>query len=117
MTDMKAALDKYLDAILADYVEFNNRGSRVISSASDEYRKNAIARFKESLRYEFGNKYVKVITGNSVHSFIVLEGNPKFKMGDILKAAGWATPAKNAARGNIFGEYRTLWTGTWYMRG
>ena len=28
-----------------------------------------------------------------------------FKEGDVLKAAGWATPALNAPRGNLFDGY------------
>ena len=38
----------------------------------------------------------------SVWGFVVnVENDPKFKKGDILKAAGWATPARNQARGNL----------------
>ena len=39
-----------------------------------------------------------------------------FKEGDLLKAAGWRTPALNAPRGNIFDEsYRVQWTGPNYL--
>ena len=40
----------------------------------------------------------------SVWGFINV-GNKKFQLGDILKAAGWAAPALNKARGNIFEGY------------
>ena len=41
----------------------------------------------------------------------------KFKKGDLLKAAGWAAPARNAARGNILkGGYVINWTGPLYLK-
>ena len=40
-----------------------------------------------------------------------------FKKGDILKAAGWQAPARNAARGNIFDDdYHVNWTGPLYLK-
>ena len=58
-----------------------------------------------------GQKYIKIITdtGNqkSVWGFINAKEFKKglagitFQEGDILKAAGWKTPALNAPRGNI----------------
>jgi len=54
-----------------------------------------------------GKKYIKIIsedTQRSVWGFINV-GNDKFKVGDILKAAGWASPALNKARGNVLEGY------------
>ena len=52
-----------------------------------------------------GRKFVRVYTddGNQrmVWGFINLT-HEKFREGDILKSAGWAAPALNVARGNIF---------------
>ena len=70
--------------------------------------------FLAGLRTKEGQKYIKVITGNSVHSFIVnTEEDAKFKRGDILMAAGWKAPARNFSRGNILeGKFgKTTWTG------
>ena len=39
---------------------------------------------------------------------VLLTNNPKFNVGDILKAAGWKTPALNKARGNILEGYNVL---------
>ena len=55
------------------------------------------------LTYYMGKKYVKVVTNESVCAFVVACTNDKkFQYGDILKPAGWKTPARNFARGNIF---------------
>lgn len=78
-----------------------------------DYAQQRIAEFKASLRIEQGNKFIKVIHDNSVHSFIVIKDDDKFKKGDILKAASWKAPAKNFARGNILNNnYANVqWTG------
>lgn len=58
-----------------------------------------------------GRKYLKIVSyddanggGASVWGFINV-GNPNFEVGDVLKAAGWKTPALNAPRGNILKGY------------
>jgi len=89
-TGIRAALRNYLEHIYADYCE---------SSDGETFRN----RFAEGLEFKMGKKYVKVIHSGSAHSFIVnVHDDPKFKFGDILKPANWASPAKNFARGNIF---------------
>ncbi len=75
------------------------------------------AEFREGLGYIPGRKYLKIVTENSVWGFINLT-NSKFNEGDILKAAGWKTPALNQARGNIFNDnYTIAWTGPLYISG
>ena len=67
-----------------------------------------------SWNYEIGRKYLKIIQNNeyqrSVWGFINLtefttKKGVTFKVGDVLKAAGWAKPALNAPRGNLFDGY------------
>lgn len=68
-----------------------------------------------SYEYKVARKYIKIImnSGNqrSVWGFINRYTFKKglagitFKEGDVLKAAGWATPALNAPRGNLFEGY------------
>ena len=69
-------------------------------------------------------KYIKIMMGNggypmsSVWGFVVnVDDDPKFKKGDILYPAGWATPARNKARGNIIeGNFDWVqWTGPAYL--
>ena len=75
------------------------------------------------IRLENGQKYAKVISKNSVFAFIVKEdmktkyGQPMFKKGDILKAAGYGKYAMNAPRGNVLeGGFAIQWTGPAYLR-
>jgi hypothetical protein len=97
-------INAYLDHIRKDYAGWGEQS---------EIRKQMIQEFNTSIRAEEGRKFIKVITGHSVHSFIVKEDMGRFKRGDILKAASWAAPAKNFARGNILlGTWAAVrWTG------
>ena len=73
--------------------------------------------FRQGLGYMPGRSYLKIVTDNSVWGFINLK-NKKFKEGDLLKPAGWSTPALNKPRGNIFdNNYVINWTGPKYMSG
>lgn len=120
--DLKAALGSYLDTIKADYFNWQSKPGR--TGESDEIRQKVRAdmlkEFNEAICYEEGSKYIRVITGSkgsrSAHSFIVKQDDSKFKKGDILKTAGWKAPAKNQARGNIFGTYHVQWEGADYLR-
>lgn len=62
---------------------------------------------------EKGRKYWKIVStatgdssyqGSTVWGFINV-ANENFKFGDVLKAAGWRTPALNKPRGNLFDGY------------
>ena len=67
--------------------------------ARDIDNTNMIEEFKNSWIVKTGKKFIKIVAKNSVHSFIVKEdmftpgGQPKFKKGDVLKAASWNKPA------------------------
>jgi len=121
MENFENAIAKYLEAIVADYKEFSLlRESLRANRAEAEIRSQMIEKFEKGINVVYGNKYAKVTTAigdgqATVHSFVVLKENAKFKSGDILMAASWASPAKNKARGNIFGAYKTKWTGTEYL--
>ena len=103
MQDMIDALENFLSKSRLDYAQWLKGDSPHIKQMVQEYN--------DGLRYEFGKKYIKVIDRNSVHSFIVINDDGKFKRGDILKPASWRAPARNFARGNIFGKYTIRWTG------
>ena len=96
MSECHLALDEYAEYLFQDFVAWRARCKGPVPTKNDY-----------SIEYMEGRKFLRVvhvdITGKhrSCHSFIVLEADDKFKFGDILKAAGWAAPAKNFARGNV----------------
>lgn len=76
--------------------------------------------FEEELTFKEGRKYIKVLKGRSVWGFIMnTDNDAKFQYGDILKAASYNTPARNAARANVFNqetfENGVRWTGPAYL--
>jgi hypothetical protein len=56
---------------------------------------------REPWRVDTGPKYAKVVHGDAVYCFVDKTN------GNVLKAAGWKTPAKHA-RGNIYDEANGL---------
>ena len=104
---MQNELETYLAHIRNNYVEW--MGEKV----NEPHVQKMITEFNDTLRIQNGNKFIKVVRGGSVHSFIVKEDDNKFKKGDILMAASWKAPAKNFARGNIIegNLSRIQWTG------
>ena len=61
-----------------------------------------------------GPRYVRIVSVSSQRS---AWGFVDKTTGDVLKSAGWKSPAKNFARGNIFDDQhgcgRVRWTGVW----
>ena len=103
-------ISNMIDACNKDYAEFIDNESMK-------------EQFSNSWRIEPGKKFIKIVSKDSVHSFIVKEdmftpgGQPRFKKGDVLKAASWKSPALNRARGNVLdGNYPIQWTGPLYLR-
>tara|TARA_R100000951_G_scaffold75291_1_gene63464 strand:- start:110 stop:424 length:315 start_codon:yes stop_codon:yes gene_type:complete len=82
--------------------------------------KERAVEFEEGLGYKVNKKYIKVTksNGGAVWGFVVnTDDDEMFRKGDILRAAGWNAPARNAARGNILDETfdRVRWTGPEYL--
>jgi hypothetical protein len=123
LTDLNTAVEVLLEAIKTDYREYTDR-SAVARAKRDggngelnEINLKMIAEFEQELGFIEGKKYIKITKHNhgSVWGFVVKEDGPKFRKGDILKAASWAAPATNTARGNVFDGYQIHWTGPAYL--
>ena len=112
---MRKEIEKVLEVIKADYREWAVRCSRTGLNMM-----KSCAEYENGLEVSEGSRYYKIISTKggqkTVAGFVVKEGHPKFKEGDLLMAASWAAPAKNFARGNVFDEesFKTgsvHWTG------
>ena len=81
----------------------------------------SVGEFIDNLYAVDGRSYIKIVktlgTQEMVWGFIVKEDGPKFRAGDILKAASWRKPARNKARGNILdGDFSMVrWGGPEYL--
>ena len=114
---MSDKMDVLLDHMRENYVKWSRSGPDGSTDIKTEMEED----YADGLVYEYGSKYIKVISGkrnqNSVCLFVVnTDRDKKFRFGDILKPAGWAAPARNFARGNVFEEdgfNRVQWTGAY----
>ena len=110
-----AGLANMKAAMINDYVNWHTRNcNRELS----DINKKMIGEYSVNFTITYGKKYIKITEkGGGVKAFVVgVDDDKKFKKGDILKAAGWAAPARNAARGNILdGGYPINWTGPLYL--
>ena len=104
-----SGLGKMKAAMIADYAKF------MVPDTDNKKKMNA--NYADTFDIRYGKKYIKIVCDNSVAAFVVgVDNDKKFKKGDILKPAGWAAPARNAARGNILdGGYPINWTGPLYL--
>mgnify|MGYP001597555457 CR=1 FL=1 len=120
---MREAIEKVLEAMREDYKRWSNACKRNDGlptwhphKIKDEMEEN----YCNGLEVTEGSRYWKIIstsgsgTQRSVAGFIAKAGDKKFREGDMLKAAGWAAPARNFARGNVLdgtGFDNARWTG------
>ena len=80
-------------------------------------RRDTWANFCNAFNVTKGKKYARVTNKGAVVAFVVLlDNDQKFQQGDILKPAGFRTPARNKPRGNVLaGGYSIAWTGPHYL--
>ena len=109
-------LDTLVELAKEDYRKWSEMSSKFDGASHSrlKIKEDMIADYNRRISYSAGSKYVKVVTGNSVWGFVVrVHNDKKFRFGDILKPAGWATPARNFSRGNVVDrDFRGVsWTG------
>ena len=110
---MREEIEKVLEAMRKDYIRWSGHERSKI-------KYEMIESYCNGLVVTEGSRYWKIVGSNgggsqrSVKGFIVKAGDKKFREGDMLKAAGWAAPARNFARGNVIdgsGVANVRWTG------
>ena len=113
--DLNEGISNMMSGAKADYERFHtSNGRKEIVPGS--YGDTQLKEYDSKTRVDIGRKFIKVVQENTVFAFIVKEDTDKFKKGDILKPAGFNTPAQNGARGNVLtGNYYINWTGPLYM--
>ena len=96
-----------------DYIRMSTSGGKELTG----YSKEQVDNWDNKTKVTFGKKYIKIVQDTGVFAFVMKEDSGRFKIGDILKAAGYNKPALNSARGNVLeGGYAIQWTGPLYLR-
>ena len=118
---MRNEIEKVLEAMREDYKRWSGRCAQ--HETSERYiaiKSEMEENYCNGLEVTEGSRYWKIVSTNgsgtsrSVSGFIAKAGDKKFREGDMLKAAGWAAPARNFARGNVIdgsGVANVRWTG------
>lgn len=123
ITDVNVGVEVLVEAIKTEYRDYTDRGAIARmkrDGGSGEYsdiNKRMIEEFENGMEVSYGKKYIKILSNRSVWGFVVnTDTDKKFRKGDILKAAGYNAPARNAPRGNVFDGYSICWTGPHYLK-
>ena len=115
----KARVKKALESDYAEWCGRSNYPNGAFSDDADGDEQMALAlQNRYNVIFKEGQKYIKVIRSEdggqrqSVVGFIVKKASKGFKVGDILKASSWQSPAMNFARGHVEDEELKLnWAG------
>ena len=103
--------------------------NNMLDAAAHDYAKGGYTHkssfeFRDEFMIKVGQKYIKVGRKSDyngkmgqVWCFVVnTDDDAKFKRGDLLMAAGFSKPARNAPRGNVLdGGFGIRWTGPLYL--
>ena len=113
--DLDKGIESMLDIAKSDYVDWTTRGG---AKELSDVNKRMITEFNDGFVVKKGSKYAKILNRHQCWGFVVAtDTDKKFKKGDILMAAGYNAPARNAARGNVIeGGYQIRWTGPLYLK-
>ena len=121
VTALNDHTNNLLDLIREDYGDWSELCEKYdgASESRKKIKDEMIEDFNQGLTFDKGRKYLKIISSRRngqrcVWGFVVAStDDKKFQFGDILKAGGWAAPARNFSRGNVFklGARRFRWSG------
>ncbi len=117
-TSLEEGIKNIIETSKLDYARWTDRSSK--GEKRSEYFEQSLKEFEDKCSVQTGRNYIKVVRDNSVHCFVVAKVTDKlakrgFKVGDILKPAGYNAPALNRARGNVFEGFMMNWTGPLYL--
>ncbi len=105
-------VDNMMNGAKEDYIKWSTMGGKELSG----YSKEQVDTWDDKIKVKAGQKYIKIVRDRGVFAFVNIN-NPKFKKGDIFKAAGYNKHALNQARGNVLeGGYHIQWTGPLYLK-
>ena len=97
---MENLIQKFLDDMYTSYERWNT------NTVSPDYEAERNERYKNSLSFSIGKKYIKIISNGAAFAFVVnADNDDKFRRGAVLMPAGWKPPARNSPRGNILDGY------------
>ena len=113
--NIEDGIQNMIDAAIHDYGQWMKPDTQ--DANRNEVRVKMNKDFAEGWVIKRGPKYTKILNKNSCWGFVVnTDNDKKFKKGDLLKAAGYNAPARNAARGNVLeGGFTIRWTGPLYL--
>ena len=122
-TVMLEKIEMVQEKMRNDYKKWSNKTG---DESRDLIRDKMTEQYCNGLSFEDGRAYIRLVTDNGtqrlVQGFILKKMTPAierlnkgFRVGDLLKAAGWNSPAMNFPRGNVFDDdFETKeirWTG------
>ena len=109
---LQDGIKNMMAAAKEDYNSWSSGGD-----GQSSYCKEQLDKWDSKTSIREGRKFIKIVQENSVFAFVCKTDFKHFKVGDVLKPAGFNAPALNQPRGNVLtGNYYIRWTGPLYLK-